>query len=316
MDKLREFIRASRNWSRIAREEDLFELAATALQNVLRIDAGMMVCKKQHVFLQDNQVRVYCKWGINESDEDLVFRVSQDGVWFTQEEFIQTEKWLAVEDTIQPWKEFWTTYGIKQIGVWPIIIEDKSAGGIVLGRTVGDFFDDADTVSLCATQVSLILDMLTMRRQVEYISFHDPLTNILNRRGFVKKITHFEEHTDDARNLFVGTLDIDNFKFINDTHGHKHGDSVLSDIADILKSKIGHEGFCARFGGDEFVFVMNNVQDSTAFERQVESWFLEKSYSVSVGCADVLSNGYDWEASFKVADRRLYTNKNQKESLA
>ena len=84
---------------------------------------------------------------------------------------------------------------------------------------------------------------------LEHQATHDPLTGLANRGKFVEELTDTLNDRDSAALLFC---DIDNFKGINDTHGHEAGDAVLKFVANQLGSVCGPSEVIARFGGDEF----------------------------------------------------------------
>jgi len=94
---------------------------------------------------------------------------------------------------------------------------------------------------------------------------HDPLTGLLNHRAFHKR---FGEETARAERegttLAVAMLDLDNFKFFNDSYGHAAGDDVLRRVAETLRAGCRRYDVLARFGGDEFALLMPETGDGTA----------------------------------------------------
>ena len=96
----------------------------------------------------------------------------------------------------------------------------------------------------------------TAKAEAEQLANFDVLTGLFNRRSFNKAAeTYFADHTT------IGTffIDIDDFKKINDEHGHDGGDAFLRSVAHTLKSKLGENAIFARFGGDEFVACIGDV---------------------------------------------------------
>ncbi len=132
------------------------------------------------------------------------------------------------------------------------------------------------------------------RRQViqdelESLSSHDPLTGVLNRRGFYEAVGR---DTELGRSAFTVTVaDIDDFKAVNDAHGHAAGDAVLVEVANRLAG-LGDDPIVARLGGDEFVVVR---RDDLA-ERELRN---PESRSVTV---DV--DGVRIDVSFSVGSAR------------
>lgn len=92
----------------------------------------------------------------------------------------------------------------------------------------------------------------------------DLLTNLANRRAFVKRLTRaFTASWRGAPPFAVLYLDIDNFKDVNDTLGHAMGDVLLKEVVNRLKSAVRSEDLVARFGGDEFAILMPGLTDPT-----------------------------------------------------
>jgi diguanylate cyclase (GGDEF)-like protein len=94
-------------------------------------------------------------------------------------------------------------------------------------------------------------------RFLEGLSGTDPLTGLLNRREVEKRLAE-----DAARvrrhkgSLTIGVIDVNNFKSINDTHGHLAGDVCIRHVANVIRRNIRQSDWLARWGGDEFVFAL------------------------------------------------------------
>lgn len=94
------------------------------------------------------------------------------------------------------------------------------------------------------------------------LSITDPLTGAVNRRGFfAEAASRFNNllHTD---SVFVGMVDLDSFKILNDSFGHQFGDEVLCTVVRRLQSVLG-EDIVGRLGGDEFAFLITGSHDRT-----------------------------------------------------
>jgi diguanylate cyclase (GGDEF)-like protein/PAS domain S-box-containing protein len=121
------------------------------------------------------------------------------------------------------------------------LLDDENVGGIVLnGRDVSErkAFED----------------------QLAHQAFHDPVTNLANRALFVERVRHAVARTHrDREGLAVIFLDLDDFKTINDSLGHAAGDQVLVDVAKRLDGCIRATDTAARFGGDEFAVLLEDV---------------------------------------------------------
>lgn len=109
----------------------------------------------------------------------------------------------------------------------------------------------------------------TRIEHLESVATSDELTALANRRGFVEAFDRELDRT--TRGLTKGGLllmiDLDNFKLINDTHGHAAGDGALRLVAETLKSSIRRMDMAARIGGDEFVLLFSNADVLSAVDR-------------------------------------------------
>ena len=121
-----------------------------------------------------------------------------------------------------------------------------------------------------AGQVGLAIEQLARQTEMEVLSMTDPLTGLHNRRGFVESLERLlgeQAETSRAGALFY--IDLDNFKQVNDTHGHQTGDEALLDVAALLKDQIRAGDLAARLGGDEFALFLCGM-DRGAAERKAE----------------------------------------------
>jgi diguanylate cyclase (GGDEF)-like protein/PAS domain S-box-containing protein len=113
--------------------------------------------------------------------------------------------------------------------------------------------------------VSVFSDITDLWRKDEYIkhlAFHDVLTDLPNRAFLMEQLDHkFALAKNEPCNLALMFLDLDGFKPINDRYGHNVGDSVLKEIAKRLQSQLRPSDTVARVGGDEFIFIINNLTE-------------------------------------------------------
>jgi diguanylate cyclase len=103
----------------------------------------------------------------------------------------------------------------------------------------------------------------------------DPITRVTNRGSFDEAFQNrFEEHREQKKPFVLAMVDIDDFKKINDTHGHQVGDRVLFCVAEWLKKFVRPGDLLARYGGEEFVVLMEDIelpQAETSFSKLLEN---------------------------------------------
>jgi diguanylate cyclase (GGDEF)-like protein/putative nucleotidyltransferase with HDIG domain len=147
------------------------------------------------------------------------------------------------------------------------------------------------------------------RRELDEASRTDPLTGCLNRRGFEER---FEVELARARRnndeVALVVIDLDNFKDVNDEHGHAAGDELLCWVAETLHAVLRTEDMVARLGGDEFALVLGGAEPAIAVERVQER--LAERVPASAGMAVFPIDGVRPDELHRIADADLYANKN------
>jgi len=150
---------------------------------------------------------------------------------------------------------------------------------------------------------------------------YDVLTGLPNRFLFLDRLGHaISRAARSNRMVAVMLLDIDNFKTINDTLGHTHGDLLLQDIADRLRRCVLEDDTLARIGGDEFVIVLEGVSEieeiAKIAQKIVEIFSLpftpssqEIYVTPSMGITIYPMDGHDSDSLLKNADAAMYTAK-------
>ena len=144
-----------------------------------------------------------------------------------------------------------------------------------------------------------------VREELARMSRTDPLTGLLNRRGFEQQAERAIETAEGG--LAVILVDLDGFKQVNDTRGHAAGDAVLRVTATRLTEVAGPEALIGRLGGDEFALLLPGLDErgAAAAARRIEDG-LDEVTSASVGAAALPTHGRDLDALIGWADRRLY----------
>jgi diguanylate cyclase (GGDEF)-like protein len=187
-------------------------------------------------------------------------------------------------------------------------------------------FTRQDFVTLRTISVVAGMALVASRSQTEagrlaYAATVDALTGLLNRTYLDGRLhQEFERAKRGGTQLAVVMADIDNFKIINDTHGHQIGDAVLQVVGAIIRSAVRVFDVCARYGGDEFAILMPSTDHASAaacaerIRRRVSEYRgdpiapILPSLTMSVGVAVIESGDTPAELLLR-ADRALYQAK-------
>jgi diguanylate cyclase (GGDEF)-like protein len=207
--------------------------------------------------------------------------------------------------------------------VLPLVLHDRALGTLILGASRRHAFGDSvrPTLEVLASHLAVSLANARMVHKLETMATTDGMTGLFNKRAMLEQA---EQKIFSAkrfgRKLSVLVTDIDFFKRVNDTYGHDIGDLVIRGLGDILKRQKRATDVVARFGGEEFVVLCEQTDESGATllaERIREE--LEKtvfhtpngklSVTCSIGIATFPDAGGDWDSLFKAADEALYASK-------
>jgi diguanylate cyclase (GGDEF)-like protein len=161
--------------------------------------------------------------------------------------------------------------------------------------------------------------------QATFYAHYDLLTHVYNRNYLQKIIPKMlRKVSKTSGQLTVFIIDIDNFKDINDTYGHRKGDQVLESIASIIKNDIRKTDVVGRLGGDEFLVGIQNIQPNmtqtiinrwkeklTSFEKE-----MDVNITISVGTSNFPADGLNLDELYHAADVKMYADKhNSKQAL-
>ena len=165
-----------------------------------------------------------------------------------------------------------------------------------------------------------ITDRKLAEQDLEYAATHDQLTGLANRKNLVAEIRRalLASHRS-GRPTAVVMLDLDHFKFVNDSLGHAVGDDLLREAASRMRSSVRDGDFVARHGGDEFVVVMRDLEapdEATAVAQRIVDVFrspvlvgaTELFTTASVGVA-ISRVGSDVDSLLSEADTAMYVSK-------
>jgi diguanylate cyclase (GGDEF)-like protein/PAS domain S-box-containing protein len=158
--------------------------------------------------------------------------------------------------------------------------------------------------------------------RLEHLAHFDQLTKVPNRWLLLDRLAHLITQSKRSEHRFaLFFIDVDKFKLINDTKGHVFGDQVLREIALRLKHSIRDSDTLARFGGDEFVILFENISDkkdavimTQTLYQALDTMFVingeEVDISCSIGVAIFPDDGITTDSLISTADKAMYLRKN------
>jgi diguanylate cyclase (GGDEF)-like protein/PAS domain S-box-containing protein len=170
---------------------------------------------------------------------------------------------------------------------------------------------------------SVELNHLLSRYQDElyHLSVTDPLTGLYNRRHFDSQLeVILSDHLPKNMPVCLLLIDLDGFKFINDTYGHPFGDEVLRTTAQLLKQQVRRNDYIARLAGDEFAMVLKNtdIENATRIAQKLHDRISETRIPLpvghmqlqsSMGLAEAPTHGANAQDLVSAADVALYHSK-------
>ncbi len=166
------------------------------------------------------------------------------------------------------------------------------------------------------------------KEAIQHLALHDALTGLANRRHFDESSARaLRVASRDGSTLGFVTIDLDDFKPINDTHGHEAGDEVLRTVASRLHDCIRTSDFAARMGGDEFSVIIENVTSELdvaevvrkiklALNQPVACSGVEVKVGASIGSALFPNDAEVLGDILRVADERMYADKKSRKQGA
>jgi diguanylate cyclase (GGDEF)-like protein len=152
------------------------------------------------------------------------------------------------------------------------------------------------------------------------LAYTDYLTELPNRTAFTEMLDNIMLTLRSEETIGIMDIDIDNFKNINDSLGHSYGDELLIDVTYRLKQVMDENDYLARIGGDEFIVLTQNLQDTVSYEEKIKKiknvftypFILStKEYfvTVSIGVAFAPVDGRTSQALIKNVDSAMYVAK-------
>ena len=212
------------------------------------------------------------------------------------------------------------THGKDVMSIIGLSSEDDSAvsaGFLKLGAN--DFLKKPFSVEEFFCRVSQNLELLHLITRIREQSNSDHLTGLFNRRYFFQNGRRiYRRSLHGKKSLAIAMIDIDHFKKINDSYGHDGGDEVLRTVARTLSHCFRPGDLLARFGGEEFCIMMQEITADQALEKleevrkgiaQLQISYGKHTIGVTISVGLCTQTSDDLEAMIKEADLQLYKAK-------
>lgn len=158
------------------------------------------------------------------------------------------------------------------------------------------------------------------RDKILYLSYHDQLTGLYNRRFYEEELVRIDLMENYPISLVI--IDLNYFKLTNDTYGHAKGDDLLKKFANILRKELRSNDVIARIGGDEFVILLPKTSCKSIegiIQRIDKRISLEGTkeipLSASFGCETKCSRDESWDYIFKQAEDKMYEDKTRRKNI-
>jgi len=198
-----------------------------------------------------------------------------------------------------------------EIAVSPIVFDDKVFGFIMCDNRYNSkpiTEEQLEILDYLSKQASIIWENKISIESLRFEAQQDALTKFGNRNSFEKYLDKIA--LSDEQNLGIVMIDLDDFKILNDEYGHNFGDKVLMEFSEIVFKHIRKTDNVFRYGGDEFVIFLNNIEEDVMYDiiKSIQEEFNESTKS-TFSAGAVYKRNENIYNCIKKADDFLYDSK-------
>ena len=217
-----------------------------------------------------------------------------------------------------------TSTSLQSALVCPLLFNERFIGTLSVYHVDAAFYrdDHRRLLDRVSEQAAAVINNSMLFEQTQEDSLTDPLTGLPNTRFLFMHLTRELARAERLKaEVSLMVMDLDNFKEINDSHGHHVGDRALCEVARVLRAAIRPYDICVRYAGDEFIVVLSGCgADEAEHKRQELQKGIDEVYfearpgkrlalGISVGTAVFPQDGESYEALLATADSRMYQDK-------
>ncbi|MGH9408571.1 MAG: diguanylate cyclase, partial [Vicinamibacterales bacterium] len=208
--------------------------------------------------------------------------------------------------------------------VCPLTFNERFIGTLSVYHTDAAFYrdDHRRLLDRVSEQAAAVINNSMLFEQTQEDSLTDPLTGLPNTRHMFMHLTRELARGERLKGeVSLIVMDLDNFKEINDNHGHHVGDRALIEVARVLRAAIRPYDICVRYAGDEFIVVLSGCGAEEAehkrqeLQKSIDEVYFEArpgkrlQLGISIGAAVFPQDGESYEALLATADSRMYQDK-------
>ena len=216
------------------------------------------------------------------------------------------------------------TTSLQSALVCPLLFSERFIGTLSVYHTDAAFYrdDHRRLLDRVSEQAAAVINNSMLFEQTQEDSLTDPLTGLPNTRYLFMHLTRELARAERLKSeVALMVMDLDNFKEINDQHGHHVGDRALCEVTRVLRTAIRPYDICVRYAGDEFIIVLSGCGTDEAehkrqeLQKSVDDVYFEArpgkrlALGISIGAAVFPQDGESYEALLAMADSRMYQDK-------
>src|SRR4051794_14048515 len=258
---------------------------------------------------------------------------SPEDEWLLSQVVAEGEPLLLPRGTRGPGPRRWLdAQGVRDAVAVPLRGGAGILGALVVTDRLGDVrtyeTDDVLLLETVANHASVALQNGELIDKLRHEAMHDALTGLPNRAYLQRRLATALDEVADGRSAgaTIMILDLDGFKEVNDTLGHHHGDLLLVEVGERLRTAIGDVGIVARLGGDEFAVLLSGTDDEDrairvgrrvlrSLEQPIALDGMEVEVGGSLGLALAPVHATDAAGLLKRADMAMYDAKSSTKGL-